>query len=100
MATSTIENTYELAPETVRRIEAIAASWGISESEVVRRAVDSVVAGRRAPLPQAAGKPPALAAFEALQESLQVSEEEAERWAGEVLAGRRAWGQRRIKSHG
>jgi hypothetical protein len=34
--------TYSLKPETVLRIEELAAQWGIPKSEVVRRAIEGV----------------------------------------------------------
>ena len=39
MASAMIKSTYSLDPETVRRVERLAARWKVSKSEVLRRAV-------------------------------------------------------------
>ena len=40
MATSMAKVTYSLKPQTVDRVQELATAWGISKSEVVRRAID------------------------------------------------------------
>jgi predicted transcriptional regulator len=40
MAVTTSKVTYSLKPETVDRVQELAALWGVPKSEVIRRAID------------------------------------------------------------
>ncbi len=88
MATTTVKSTYALDVATVRALEEIAASWGVSKSEALRRAIG---AARRA---SAGGAPTALDALDALQRSLDWKSPAAERWAKAARAERRAASRR------
>ena len=65
MATPTVKSTYALDLATVRALDEIAASWGVSKSEALRRAIGAARRG------SAAGAPKALDALDALQRSLR-----------------------------
>jgi hypothetical protein len=84
MATTTVKSTYALDVATVRSLEEIAAAWGVSKSEALRRAIS---AARRT---AAEAAPNALEALDALQRSLGMGRPAAARWAREVRAERRA----------
>lgn len=84
MATTTVKSTYALDVATVRALDEIASSWGVSKSEALRRAIG--VARRGA----VAGAPKALDALEALQRSLDLERPAALRWAKRARAERRS----------
>ena len=90
MATTTVKSTYALDVATVRALDEIAASWGVSKSEALRRAIGAARRGT------AVGTPGALEALGALQRSLELEAPAAERWAGKVRAVRRSASARRI----
>ncbi len=88
MAVTSIKSTYSLDVETVATLEEIAARWGVSKSEALRRAIRA--AARKAPRREQG----ALQAFEALQASLQLSAADADAWNRRIRAERRASGSR------
>jgi DNA-binding phage protein len=80
MAITTIRTTYALDVETVRRLEALARDWGVSKSEALRRAI------RAAEAPRTDRR---LEAMKALRASLNLSPQQASRWASQVRDERR-----------
>lgn len=89
MATSSVKSTYSFDVATVRALEELAASWGVSKSEALRRAIR---AARRAP---AEGAPDSLEALDSLQRSLAMETAAAARWEREVRVERRAASERK-----
>ena len=89
MAIPKIKATYSLDPSTVRALERTARRWGVSKSEVLRRAIRA--AAERRPVPSSEG----LAALDRLQHALGLRPEAARRWARQVRAERRASSARR-----
>jgi len=87
MATVTIKSTYALDVDTVRALEEMARRWGVSKSEALRRAIRA--AAKSPPKPDNA-----LAALEALQESLALSPARAAAWARRARLERRAGSRR------
>ncbi len=84
MATTTIKSTYSLDVETVRQLERMARTLGISKSEALRRAIRAAAAG------QPTTEDGALQALERLQDSLALTPEAAKRWEQGARAERRA----------
>lgn len=84
MASTTVKSTYALDVETARALEDMARAWGVSKSEALRRAIR---AARGAP---ARGVPKALAALDALQESLELEGPALARWEKKTRGERRA----------
>jgi hypothetical protein len=74
----------------VRKLEELARRWGVSKSEALRRSVHA------ASLQQTGASSP-LAAFEAVQRSLNLSKRQASDWEASVRAIRRASSARRLK---
>lgn len=85
MATTMIKSTYSLDVETVRTLEALAARWNVSKSEVLRRAV------RTAAAEDGAGAGGPLAALRQLQADVREDGVDIDRWVRDVRAERRAW---------
>ena len=83
MATTTVKTTYALDVETVRALEGMARRWGVSRSEALRRTI------RAAAHEPAPGAPRTLAALNALQRSLDLSPDAAERWKRQAKRERR-----------
>jgi hypothetical protein len=75
MARTSIKSTYALDPETVHKLERVAAEWHVSKSEVLRRAIDLVAEG------QTSGTLSPLQALDELQRSLKLTPRQVERWA-------------------
>ncbi len=88
MATITIKSTYSLDVESVRALEELAARWGVSKSEALRRAIRSEASRH----PARGGD--ALAALDQLQASLRSRNVDLEQWAREVESERQAAGGR------
>jgi predicted transcriptional regulator len=90
MAVTTSKVTYSLKPETVDRVQELAAAWGVPKSEVIRRAVDKLPLKK--PAQEKASTP-----LEALEwfRTNGISSEVAAKWNAEVLRERRAWGRKR-----
>jgi hypothetical protein len=86
MASAMIKSTYSLDPETVRKIESLAAFWKVSKSEVVRRVVaaQEELLTRREPTAKER-----LEALDKLQESLKLTPEKVRRWEAESRRIRR-----------
>ena len=80
MARTTVKSTYSLDLETVHKLDALAAQWQVSKSEVLRRAIDLAVRD------QAASVISPLQALKALQKSLKarLSRRQIESWAAET----------------
>jgi hypothetical protein len=89
MASSVIRSTYALDVETVRTLDRLAARWGVSKSEALRRAVRHA-ADHAAPKGQGA-----LEALDALQGSLKLTRTKADAWARAARGERRASAARR-----
>jgi len=51
MATMSIRSTYALDTETAGLIRQLAASWGVSQAEVIRRSVRIAVVAKEPPAP-------------------------------------------------
>jgi uncharacterized protein involved in propanediol utilization len=83
MAIPKLKATYSLDAQTMRVLERVAARWGVSKSEALRRAIRASVT-----LPQASG--PAAATLDTLQKLSGLTAGEAAKWAGAVRANRRA----------
>jgi len=91
MAVTTVKSTYSLDLETVRALEDLARQWNVSKSEVIRRAVHNAKQTPHAPRPDAAKR---LAAFDALQKSMNLDKATARRWMKQVRDERNAWAKR------
>ena len=89
-----IKSTYTLDVETVHRLEQMAQRWGVSKSEVLRRAVRAAASESG---PAAAD---AVSALDELQQSLRVSRAKAQAWARRNRAERRATAARHERSVG
>jgi hypothetical protein len=88
MAITTIKSTYSLDVESVRDLEALAQRWRVSKSEVLRRAI-RIAANR-----DSSGQGAALDALDRLQALLRERKVDANRWARELKAERRAAARR------
>lgn len=86
----TVRSTYALDVETVRKLEELAKKWGVSKSEALRRSVHSATNAE-------INSPDPLQVFEALQRSLNLSENRAAKWQENVRAVRRASSSRRLR---
>jgi uncharacterized protein YajQ (UPF0234 family) len=78
--------TYSLKPETVDRVQELAALWHVPKSEVIRRVVDKAILDE----PIAAKKETPLEIFMRLQTKDGISREAAEKFNAEVRRERRA----------
>lgn len=85
MARMTVRTTFALDTDTAQALDRLAARWGVSRSEALRRAV---AAASRDQGVDPAGE--ALAALDALQKRLAVEDETADRWIRSIRAERRA----------
>ena len=83
MARSSIKSTYALDPDTIRLLERTARRWGVSKSEVLRRAI-------RAAAADSSGTAAALTTLDRLQDAADLDPAAADSWAREVRAERRA----------
>ena len=90
MAVTTSKVTYSLKPETVDRVQELAAAWGVPKSEVIRRAVDKLPQD----LPAEEKVLTPLEALDWLQKN-GISAAETAKFNAEVKRERRAWGRRR-----
>ena len=91
MAVTTSKVTYSLKPETVDRVQELAAAWGVPKSEVIRRAVDSLNLES-----SARKKETPLEVFERIQrEGTGISPRVAAKWCAEIRRERRASGRKR-----
>ncbi len=80
----TIRTTFALDPETVESLERLAAQWGVSKSEALRRSVASAAASE--------GADPAsdtMTALRALQKRLGLTRSKAQAWHARVRAERK-----------
>jgi hypothetical protein len=90
MAVTTSKVTYSLKPETVTRVEELAAAWNVPKSEVIRRAVEKF--SLEEPVQK---KETPLEVFLRLQKGGGISPKTAAQFAAEVLRERRASGRKR-----
>lgn len=88
MAVTTIKSTYSLDVESVRALEALARSWNVSKSEVLRRAI------RLAVREGGPGKGAALGALDRLQASLRERKVDVTRWSRNLKNERRTASRR------
>ena len=86
MASVMIRSTYALDAETVERLERLARQWSVSKSEALRRAIRGA---DRQPATEAR-----LAALDALQSSMDMTDRKAEAWVSRVQEERTHIGQR------
>jgi len=85
MAITVTKVTYSLKPETVDRVQELAAKWNVPRSEVVRRAIDRVAMEEGVE----EEKLTPLQAFERLQKT-GISAKAAAKYNAEVRRERRA----------
>ena len=88
MARTAIKSTYSLDVETIRKLEAVAARWRVSKSEVLRRAIDAV-AGDKQP-----NELTPLQALDELQKSMKLGKREREQWEATARRERESFGRR------
>jgi hypothetical protein len=91
MAIPKIRATYSLDVETVELLEGLARRWKTSKSEALRRLI------RRGADDSGEDPTDKIAALKALQSSVGLTREAADRWVREVRAVRRASGVSRMK---
>lgn len=89
MDTTVIRRTYALDEETVRTIAELAREWKVSESEAVRRSVQTAYASVDAPDTR-------LSALDDLQASMRLSAARAQAWVRDVRHERRKSAERPI----
>lgn len=82
MAIPKIKATYSLDAETVRLLERVSQRWGVSKSEALRRAIRSVAAADRQPVP-------AIEKLKQIQRGLNLTPAVAAVWARHARAERR-----------
>jgi hypothetical protein len=85
MAIPKIKATYSLDAETVRLLERISRRWGVSKSEVLRRAIRASAA--------TTDEDAATVALDRLQRAVDLTESVAAAWARRARAERRAAGK-------
>ncbi len=83
-----IKSTFSLDAETVRHLERLAAGWGVSKSEALRRLIQTTR------LPKAGEPHPAWDMFRQIQARAAKSPKEAEAWARAVRRERKAASRR------
>ena len=88
MATMTIKTTYALDAESVRTLERMARRWGVSKSEVLRRAIRVAAA-------QADDGGDTVKALDRLQRATALTAARAGAWARRNRTERRAASARR-----
>lgn len=89
IASAMIKSTYSLDPETVRKVERLAARWKVSKSEVLRRAVAVADKAREVKEKNPADLAP-LEALRKLQNHMKLTAKQARDWEAEVKRERRA----------
>lgn len=87
MAKITIRSTFALDPETAAALDGLAAAWGVSKSEALRRIVQTA-----ALIEETDAASDALAAFQTLHERLALTPERTAAWLREVRGLREGWG--------
>lgn len=83
MAKTTVRSTFALDPDTVADLDRLAGKWGVSKSETLRRLVRTA-----ATLEEVDWAADAVRALDELQDSLELSPEQAEAWIAELRAER------------
>ena len=86
MAIPKIKATYSLDEDTVRLLERLAARWGVSNSEAIRRAI-------RAAADAEGESSPALQTLNRIQDGLGLTTAVAAAWARQARAERRSSGR-------
>jgi len=84
MASTTIKSTYSLDVETVKTLDALARHWNVPKSRALRRVIRA--AAEQEQLEDSTG----IAALDALQQSLDLSEEAARLWQERARTERQA----------
>jgi len=79
MARQTIRSTFALDPETVGNLDRLAAKWGVSKSEALRRIVEAAALAE-----DVDASADAVAAFKELQERLDLTPEKADAWLRQI----------------
>lgn len=90
MPTPRIKGTYSFDADTVRRLEKLAQMWDTSESDALRRAIRSCAVPDDGRVTKEESER-RLAAFETLQDSMNLTREAAEAWAHQVSEERHGW---------
>lgn len=88
MATITVKSTFSLDIASVEALETIARRWGVSKSAALRRVLRAA-AEELPPEPETT-----VEALDALQRSIALDAEAADRWVAQVQAERRALASR------
>ena len=83
MAVTRVKSTYSLDVESVRTLEELARRWGVSKSEVLRRAIRNVAA-------TAGSEDSALGALDRLQASVRRRKLDVAHWEREIAVERQA----------
>ena len=79
MAKETIRSTFALDPETVGNLDRLAAKWGVSKSETLRRVIEAAALAE-----DVDASADAVAAFKELQERLGLTPEKADAWLRQI----------------
>ena len=79
MAKETIRSTFALDPETVGNLDRLAAKWGVSKSETLRRVIEAAALAE-----DVDASADAVAAFKELQERLDLTPEKADAWLRQI----------------
>jgi len=83
MAKKTIRSTFALDPETVGNLHRLAAKWGMSKSETLRRLIEAAALAE-----DVDASADAVAALRELQERLDLTPEKTEAWLRQIRAMR------------
>ena len=81
MAKKTVRSTFALDPRTVEDLDRLAAKWGLSKSETVRRIIEAA-----ARIEEVDASAEALVALDELQEKLALTEAGIDAWLRETRA--------------
>lgn len=79
MAKKTIRSTFALDPETVGNLDRLAAKWGVSKSEALRRIVEAAALAE-----EVDASADAAAALKQLQERLDLTPAKTEAWLRQI----------------
>lgn len=85
MSKMTVRSTFSLDPETAQCLERLARRWGVSKSQVLRRAVGAAAAAEEVDSPSEAAE-----ALRALHAKLALDDAKAARWIREIRSERSA----------
>jgi predicted DNA-binding protein len=79
MAKKTVRSTFALDPETVGNLDRLAAKWGVSKSETLRRVIEAAALAEDVDT-----SADAVTALRELQDRLALTPEKAEAWLRRV----------------